>query len=75
MVLESIPSFNTATEEINSRAKKNKWSFVQPVLVWKAREAQDLRADLNGEAVYKRYHLVVDGKRLKAATLKDAPIS
>lgn len=31
--------------------------------------------DLNGEAVYKRYHLVVDGKRLKAATLKDAPIS
>lgn len=31
--------------------------------------------DLSGEAVYKGYHLVVDGKPLKAASLKNTPIS
>ena len=30
---------------------------------------------MNGEAVYKGYHLVVDGKHLKAATLRNVPLS
>ena len=31
--------------------------------------------DAKGEAVYKGYHLVVNGKHLKAASLTDVPLS
>ena len=36
---------------------------------------QELRVNEKGEAVYKGYHLVVDGKYLKAASLTNVTLS
>lgn len=75
VLLEGLPAAKEPTKEINLRSKSNKWDAAQPVEVNCDDDVQELRVDANGEAVYKGYHLVIDNKHLKAASLRNVPLS
>lgn len=75
VLLEGLPAAKEPTKEINLRSKSNKWDAAQPVEVNCDGDVQELRVDANGEAVYKGYHLVIDNKYLKAASLRNVPLS
>lgn len=75
VLLQGLPASKEATKEINLRSKSNKWDAAQAVGIYLEGEVQELRVDANGEAVYKGYHLVIENEHLKAATLRNVPLS